>query len=76
MNIEGMYVQEFISLSVTRQLAVKLGEDDPALGEPWSSAYDDPLFLMHLQNVYRDQLEDLGIKEYWAFLHIGSELAN
>ncbi len=76
MNIEGMYVQEFISLSVTRQLAVKLGEDDPALGEPWSSAYDDPKFLDLLQKVGRDQLDDVGIREYWMFLHVGSEKPN
>ena len=76
MNIEGMYVQEFISLSVTRQLAVKSGEDDPALGEPWSSVYDDPLFLMHLQNVHRDQWDEIGIREYWQFLHVGSEKPN
>ncbi len=76
MNIEGMYVQEFISLSVTRQLAVKLGEDDPALGEPWSSAYDDPKFLDLLQKVGRDQLDDVGIREYWTFLHVGSEKPN
>ncbi len=76
MNIEGMYVQEFISLSVTRQLAVKLGEDDPALGEPWSSVYDDPKFLDLLQKVGRDQLDDVGIREYWMFLHVGSEKPN
>ena len=38
MSTQDMDVQEFISLSVTRQLAVKLGEDDPALGEPWSAS--------------------------------------
>ena len=76
MNVEGMEVQKFIELSVTRQLAVKFGEDDPALGEPWSSAYDDPKFLDLLQKVGRDQWNEIGTREYWQFLHIGSELPN
>ncbi len=76
MSVQGMGVQEFISLSVTRRLAVTFGEDDPALGEPWSSVYDDPLFLMQLQKVGHDQWNDIVIKPYWQFLHVGSDLPN
>ena len=74
--MNDMDVQEFVRLSVKRQLAVTSGEDDPIPNLYWSTPYDDPKFLDLLQKVGGDQWDDVGIREYWMFLHVGSEKPN
>lgn len=76
MNLQDMGVQDFVRLSVKRRLAMKFGEDDPIPELYWSGNCDDPCFLDLLQRVRSDQWDEIGIREYWEFLHVGSSEPN
>ena len=72
----NMDVQEFVQLSVKRRVAITFGEDDPVPDLLWSTPYDDPLYLDLLQKVDPDKWNEIGTREYWQFLHIGSQEPN
>ena len=76
MNVPDMDVQDFVRLNVKRRVAMTFGEDDPVPEVHWSVPYDDPLYLDLLQRVKPDQWNEIGIREYWLHLHIGSDLPN
>ena len=77
MNVQDdMDVHEFVELNMKRKLAVKSGEDDMAPGMYWSASCGDPLFLMKLQKIGHDRWDEIGVREYLMFLHIGSEKPN
>ena len=74
--MNDMDVHDFVAFNVKRKLAVKFGNEDPAPGMFYSASCDGSLYLDLLQRVEADQWNEIGTREYWQFLHIGSELPN